>query len=338
MWAAVADEVASQAGAEASDFATGSERFDGEWAFATCQMTVLGLGQVVRAMPDSRDRYLPAMRSCARAMQTPEALSFGTSAWGEKGLATLKGGSGHAYLGYLALALGALRELDPGCPEVAIHDDLVDALERRMGASTSAVIETYPGEAYPADVSAVMGAIGQRARIAGTDTSDLVTRWSRLARASLVDPGSGLLYQSVDPATAAPTDGPRASGTALAVYFLSFVDPALSRDLYRALVATCYREPFGFGALREYPPGTSGQGDVDSGPVILGLGASATGFTLAGARIHSDPRVHAAIFRTAVLAGWPVLREGRWRWRTGGRLGNAVLLAMLTAPASSDPE
>ncbi len=327
MWTAIADEVARQDVPEPSDFTTGSERFDGEWAFATCQMTIMGLGQVIRALPGKREKYLPAMRECARAMQTPQMLEFASAAWGEEGLSALEGSNGHAYLGYLALALGVLREHDPGCPEVAVHDDLVDALERRLEASASGVIETYPGEAYPADVSAVVGSIGQRAG------ADAVQRWSHLAREKLVDPDTGLLFQSVDPVTAEPRGVPRASGTALAIYFLSFADPGLSEDLYEALVRQGYREPLGlgFGTVREYPEGTFGIGDVDSGPVILGFGTSATGFALAGARIHGDGRVYRGIFRSAVLAGCPVRRQGRWRWMTGGAIGNAILLAMLTA-------
>ena len=31
------------------------------------------------------------------------------------------------------------------------------------------------------------------------------------------------------------------------------------------------RDLLGFGAVREYPPGTDGHGDIDSGPVVLGV-------------------------------------------------------------------
>jgi hypothetical protein len=296
-------------------------------------MTVLGLGQVIDEFPDRRDRYLGAMRACAAAMQTDAALSFGTQAWGEEGLASLDTGHGHAYLGYLALALGVLRQHDPDAPEVAIHDGLIEALYARVSASASLTIETYPGEAYPADMAAVIGAIGQHARVTGVDRSDFLSRWSANTRDRFVDPESGLLYQSVDPVTGEPSGEPRGSGTAIAVYFLSYADPELSARLYESLADECYREPLGlgFGGVREYPPGTSGVGDVDSGPVVFGFGTSATGFSLAGARMNGDQRAYRGVFRTAFLLGVPVRHAGRWRYLTGGALGNAIMLAMLTA-------
>ena len=43
--------------------------------------------------------------------------------------------------------------------------------------------------------------------------------------------------QSMDAASGEPTGPPRASGTAIAVYFFSFADRALARDLFEALRA-----------------------------------------------------------------------------------------------------
>ncbi len=334
-WVSLADEVVRWTDVDAGDFDTGSERFDGEWAFVACQMTILGLGQVIDEHPAQRERYLPAMQTCAEAMQREGALAFGTRAWGEAGLETLESDRGHAYLGYLALALGVLREHDPDTPHAALHDALVEALVRRVDAAPHGLIETYPGEAYPTDTSAVIGAIGQHAALTGTDRADWLAAWSKLLRDQHQDPTSHLLYQAIDPATGVPIDQPRGSGTALAIYFLSWADPELSHELYVWLRRQCYRFPagLGFGAIREYPhsaPG--GGGDVDSGPVILGYGTSATGFALAGARLHGDRETYTGLYRTASLVGAPVQRHGRTTFATGGPLGNAILLAMLTAP------
>jgi len=335
-WVALGDEVVRWTDVDSDDFDTGSERFDGEWAFVACQMTILGLGQVIDEDPDHRDRYLPAMQTCAEAMQREGALAFGTRAWGgEEGLALLDRDRGHAYLGYLALALGVLREHDPDTPHAEVHEALIEALVRRVDAAPHGLVETYPGEAYPADMSAVIGAIGQHAELTGTDRADWLAAWSKLLRDQYQDPRSHLLYQALDPHTGEPLDQPRGSGTALAIYFLHWADPELSRELHVWLNRQCYRFPagLGFGAIKEYPPSAAGgYGDVDSGPVILGYGTSATGFALSGARLHHHRETYVGIFRTAFLIGAPVQREGRYNFATGGPLGNAILLAMLTAP------
>ena len=127
-------------------------------------------------------------------------------------------------------------------------------------------------------------------------------------------------------------DHARGSGTALAVYLLSFSDPGLAAELYRAVKDKLARTFLGFGVVREYPSGNSGSsGDIDSGPVILGFGVSPTGFSLAGARIYRDEAFFADLYATAYLFGAPLDREDRRGFVTGGPLGDAILFAMLTA-------
>ncbi len=88
--------------------------------------------------------------------------------------------------------------------------------------------------------------------------------------------------------------------------------------------------------MREYARGTVGRGDVDSGPVVFGVSTSATGFALAGARLHGDRETYEALFRTASLCGAPLRGGGRHRFLVGGSLGNAILLAMMTAGPATE--
>ncbi|MEM9696331.1 MAG: hypothetical protein AAGA56_27550, partial [Myxococcota bacterium] len=153
----------------------------------------------------------------------------------------------------------------------------------------------------------------------------------------LVDPRSGLLIQSVR-ADGTPLDSPRGSGTALASYFLSFVDSARARDLYDAAMRSLGDRILGFGALREYPPGApGGAGDIDSGPLIAGFSISATGFALAGAKRFGDEATFASLWATARLFGAPRQRGGALHFATGGPLGDAILFAMLTARPTESP-
>jgi hypothetical protein len=319
-------------GVQAASFHTGSARFDGEWALGTQQMTVLGLGQVILAHPELRGRYLPVMEACVEGMLAPHATAFGTEAWGARGLDALEGGRGHAYLGYVGLALGMLRRVAPETRFAAVHDRLSAALEKRLVEAPYALVETYPGEAYPCDVASIVGALGLHARLQrGADHGAALRRVSAVWRERWIDPASGLLYQAGDASRGVPVAPPRASGTALAAYFVSFADPALAGDLFAAVARSQRASFLGFGGVREYARGHEGGGDIDSGPVLFGVSVSATGFALAGARASGDRAFFAELYRTAALFGVPVDRgEGR-RFATGGPLGNALLLAMLTA-------
>jgi hypothetical protein len=155
--------------------------------------------------------------------------------------------------------------------------------------------------------------------------------WRR-AFARYVDPHSGLLYQAADAATGAPLGPPRGSGTAIAAYSLAFADRALSEHLYAGLRRQAVNL-LGFGMMREYPSDHAGTGDIDSGPVLFGVGVSATGFALAAARLHGDDALFTRLYRTTELFGVPLGDSTSRHFMSGGPLGNAILLAMTTATA-----
>lgn len=310
-----------------------ASRFAGEWALVTHQMTALGLAQLCLAHPSWKARYATVITRAATKSFLPEMRDFGTDAWhGEDALASLDGAHGHAYLAYAALAIGMARVLDPAFPAdvAARHDALVAAYERRLLASTTGLIETYPGEAYPTDVAAVAAAIAVHGRATGVDHREVLARWADAVRATQIDRASGFVFQRMGATDGRPHDAPRGSGTALAAYFAGFAD----RKLAAALAEGLWKHEgtfLGFGAIREYADGHRGGGDVDSGPVVFGVSVSATGFALASARAFGRDEVFERLYRTTDLFGVRVERNGATRFTTGGPIGNALLLAMLTS-------
>jgi hypothetical protein len=327
---ALADVVARQvlAADGPTYYRSGNVRFDGQSAVAVDQMALLGLGQVVAAHPELRERYLPAMRAAGDHLADPRQLQYAARVYGQSGLSRLDPGEGHAYLGYVALGLGMLRQVDPDTPHAALHDRIVRDLAARLFASDTGLIETYPGETWPPDVTAVAGAIGQHAAVTGRDRREALAAWARRFERCSVDPATGMLRQRVRRCGAG---GARGSGTAVGAYFLTFAAPDLASRLEQSLSDTAQRSFLGFGALREYPPGALGVGDVDSGPVIAGVSVGATGFGLGAARANGDRDLFVRLYRTTHLFGAPVRRDGARGFAIGGALGNALLLAMLTA-------
>jgi hypothetical protein len=323
--------VASQvtAGVAAASFSTGSARFDGEWAFGTFLMATLGLGQTVLSHPEQRASLLPAMQQSAARLVADETNAFGSAAWGARGLAELAHGQGHGYLGYANLALSMLRLIDADTAQAALNDELTEALSRRLAAAPHALFETYPGEAYPPDMAMVAGSIALHDCAVGRAERDFMPNW-RQAFARYIDTDSGLLYQAANAASGEAIDSPRGSGTAVAAYALSFASPELSRKLWSGLRPQAVNV-LGFGMMREYPRGRTGRGDIDSGPVLLGLGVSATGFALAGARLHGDEQLFTELYRTVDLFGVPLRDHDSRHFMSGGPLGNAILLAMTGA-------
>jgi hypothetical protein len=325
--------VAFEARDDARRMVPAADRFAGEWALVTHQMAALGLGQLCLAHPEWRARYVPVVTRAAIKSFLPEMRDFGTSAWnGEDALQSLDGDHGHAYLAYSALALGVARLLDPSFPAdvAAQHDALIAAYERRLLASPTGLIDTYPGEAYPTDVAAVAAAIAVHGRATKADHRAVLGRWAERVRAVQIDPPSGLVIQRMSAVTGERHDAPRASGTGLAAYFAGFADRNLASLLTDGLLRH-ERTFLGFGAIEEYADGWHGSGDIDSGPVLLGVSVAATGFALAPARAFGRDDAFERLARTTELFGMRIDGGDATRFSTGGAIGNALLLAMLTS-------
>lgn len=310
-------------------FKTGSSLFNAEWELVTCQMTVLGLGQVLEEHPEKSSQLLPAMETCLDWMLSPQALSFGASRWNQKGkpIEQLKPA---AYLGYINMALGMHRQFKPASKWSKIHDQLSIKLINYLENNPLYTLQTYPHESYPADISTVLGSIGLHAKVSGQDHSKVLNKSLLAFKKWAIEPTSGLVYQSLNEKNGQSEDEPRASGTAFSTYFLSFVDQDFSHQLYAALKNNA-RHLLGFGGIKEYLPGSSQSGDIDSGPVIAGIGTSATGFSLAGARIHQDLTLFKELYRTSYLFGAPRFYQSHQSYLLGGSLGNAIMLTMLSA-------
>lgn len=310
-------------------FQTQSKRFNSQSSVAIYQMAILGLGQIIQEHPRLRDEFLPAMRSAADRMVDARTLNYARDEYGSDAIVDLRF-SGHAYLGYVNLALGMMRLVDPDSPHAELHDRLSDELARNLDASPIGMLETYPGETWPPDVAAVAGSVGFHSRVTGKERNGLMARWQARFEKCALD-SSGYLVQRLETGSCTPRDMPRGSGTAVSSYFLSFYPNTLSGELEQTLARIGHREFVGLGALREYAPGQSGLGDGNSGPVIFGVSIGATGFGLGAARAHNDALLFESLFATTALFGLPIESDEGLDFAAGGLLGNSLLLAMLTA-------
>lgn len=315
------------------DYSTGSDTFSGEWLFGTYMMAAMGFGQSAVLYPETKDKNMELMNKCIEKMISQKGREFDTNCWCEDPIDSLDGDRHHAaYLGYLNLTLSLQRFIDPNSKYKELNDKITASLVTRLEETPELILFTYPGELYPVDNCSVIASIGLYDRATGSDHGELIKRWTKTYREKYISNENGLLYQAIGPDKKTPFDPGRGSGTAFGAYFLSFTDLELSRELYGALKKELFGTVLGFGAIREYPFGVSeGQGDIDSGPIVMGFGVSATGFTIADTRIHKDPETFKRLYATSFLFGAPVDREDRRDYIMGGPLGNCIMFAMLTA-------
>jgi|AMFO01.1.fsa_nt_gi hypothetical protein len=308
----------------------GAPRFQGEWTFATFMMAAIGQAQLGLTQPELAEVQAARASDAIDGMLRPEIWAFDTQAWGEEALRRLdEDRHDHAVLGYAGLALSMERLLDPNNRHLATEDAVAAALARRL--RDHLVLQTYPGESYPPDIAMALAAVALHARAVGQPPPAWLEPRLGAYQRLFVDE-RGLLIQRVEPGTGRARSVGRGSGTALAAWALAWADPDLSRSLSQAIREHLGTTTSGLVVVREYAPETCASGhacaaDVDSGPVIMGAGVSATGFSLASARRLQDDAWFDGLWGTTRLfGGWTGSS-----FALGGDLGNAIMLAMLTA-------
>jgi hypothetical protein len=206
-----------------------------------------------------------------------------------------------------------------------------DALDR----GGSPFLTAYPGQAWPVDTVVAMAALRAADEATGGDHEALIMRWRARAQ-RLADPDLGLLPHRVDPDSGIALDGPRGSSQSIIQRFWPMVDPQGAAESYRRYRATFVTRQLGFVGVREHPPGVEGSGDVDSGPLVRGLSASATTVTIGVARVAGDLRLARTLAREAELLGLPFTWQGERRYAAGLLpVGDAFLAWVLATPAGS---
>lgn len=329
-------------GVTTAQFQTGTPLFDAEWVFGTSQMAALGYGQQAQRDPERRDEAIARMELAIEGLLSAEGRAFDRAKWREDPIESLADGRGHAaWLGYTNLALSLHRSLAPDSKYSKLNDQLTDAIAERVAAAPAGVFETYPSERYPVDTAAGIASVMLHDSLTGADHSIAIKHWKAGFADRQRDPATGLLYQSTD-RHGKPTDYARGSGTFLTAWFLSFADADLACELYVA-GKTSLRDDVGpLAGMREYSPDVNGGMDIDSGPIVAGLGASSTGFAIGAAHACGDQQTAAALTQTANWIGRAVDTDGARHWKTGVQLGgapvaDAIMFAMMGTPERQVP-
>ncbi|MET7337614.1 hypothetical protein [Nonomuraea sp. NPDC005650] len=204
--------------------------------------------------------------------------------------------------GTLSLQPAGLR--DPA--EVRRFAEDSAAIGAAFDAGASPFLAAYPGQAWPVDSTVAIASLRLHDALLPPRFGGTVERWLREIRGRL-DPRTGLLPHRADPRDGEPAEVARGSSQSMIQRFLVDVDPAFAAEQYARFRDLYVATPLGLGpAVREYPQGTDGPADVDSGPLPLGVSLSATVVTLGAAQAHGDAPLASALASYGELAGLPV--------------------------------
>ena len=236
--------------------------------------------------------------------------------------------------GEIALMLAARRLVAERADYAPLLRERVDLMAERLRRSSVLCAESYPDECWLFCNTVALAAIRLSDRLDGTDHRALLADWVTTAKAKLVEPRTGLLISVFDVEGAPLSAGPGPEGTSIwmAAHCLQVVDPAFAADQYGRARRELGRSFLGFGYSREWPAGAAKTAmDVDSGPVIplLGASASASGLAILGAASFDDHAYLGRLLTALNLAGFPRERDGELQYLASNPVGDAVLLYAL---------
>ncbi len=206
------------------------------------------------------------------------------------------------------------------------HDDSA-ILARAFGASASGVLEAYPGMSWPVDSLFGYRSLQIHDRLYDTKLFTTFERFKQTMR-RYQDRATGLMpsYVYLD---GRPRDVPRGCALSWSLAVLPDLDPAYAAEQWAAYRRGFARCSGGLCLFREYPAGLSRGPDSDSGPIVGGLGMSASAFALAAARATGDLDTAESLRRTGELLGMPALSWWGKRY-LGGRIAMFDVLSLWT--------
>ena len=172
------------------------------------------------------------------------------------------------------------------------------ALAQAFSASPTHYLEAYPGQSWPVDNVVALTSLGIHDDLYQTHYRDVIAEWLQYTKSHL-DPATGLIPHHINAGTGEILQGSRGSSLVLTLSFLPELNADFSREQYTRYRALYAQPVLDFVLTREYPQGVDGPMDVDSGPMLGGIGPIASGVNLAAARANGDDEIFE---RTAQLA------------------------------------
>ncbi len=261
---------------------------------------------VGRGTPDAalRARALAEARRALALAEAPDSrIGYGPAGGLPHGM-FYEGWTAHLRAGTLHLGGGAAR--DPAFRAAC------DRLDGAFRGGSGPFLDSYPEMAWPADNAVGAAALRSCGTLLHPRYTETAQTWLRAALRQ-ADPATGLLPHD------AGLPNPRGESVALMIRFVHEIDPAAAAAQYAAMNRT-FATRFArlLPAVREYPHGVPGSGgDIDSGPVILGVSAPASVVGIAAARMTGHHRAAADLRAGPEVLGVPLQWRGRRSYAFG---------------------
>jgi hypothetical protein len=225
--------------------------------------------------------------------------------------------NGVFYLGWSNRLLGGLLKLQRSQERTAGNINRFNSQSAQLAKAYQRdfMLEAYPGMSWPGDQTMALSSLLLHDELFGSNYRPIVQRWVQYVGQNL-DPKTRLIPHRVGSIAA------RGSSQVYLLPFLMELDPEFATEQYGKFRREFTVSALGFLPVREYPIGINGEGDVDSGPLIMGFGPTATVTGLLAARAFSDRELFDSSLVIMETLGFP------WEWGDRKSYGFSQLVVM----------
>ena len=196
------------------------------------------------------------------------------------------------------------------------RSDIVAAFSRQSRLISDAILATpsgfplcYKGYTWAQDCVFAVDSLRIHDRLYGTDYSAAIGKYVSGLKQH-IDPVSGLMIAQVDPASGKSIEGARGCAAAWGLSILPSLDADFSRSQYAIFRKSWYVDLLGCRAAHEWYRGKSTKTNFHAGPVVFGMGAAASGISIAAARRAGDRLSYSRLLRSLELVGLPFYTAG----------------------------
>ncbi len=196
---------------------------------------------------------------------------------------------------------------------------------------------SYGNAAWPADMVMCLTSLAMHDRLFAPRYQKIVSRWLVKVRQRL-DTATCLIPHYVDAPKGYALDGARGSSQSLMQCFLPEIDSAFASEQFAHYRKWFLDNRLGLPGIREYPHGNFGIGDVDSGPVIWGIGGAASIVGQRALAIHGDAETAIGLRNSIEGFGIGLTWNGRKRYLFGVLpMADAFIAWANAAPLTNEP-
>lgn len=304
-----------------------------EWDFMGRSFLVWALANLSLRQPTKKAQYLAIMDAIIDdtiRLEKAKGMMFFLMPYAKHKPFVMQPPRSQFLDGEIALMMGVRRMIQEHKRYKQLMLARVKVMVARMPKSPTLSLESYPNEAWTFCNTTSLAAIKLSDVLDQTNHEGLFRAWIKRAKEKLIHKPSGLLISAFT-LDGKVLQGPEGSSIWMSIHNLMLIDPAFARAQYKLAKSALVRQVMGFAYAKEWPASWKASADIDSGPIVPFLGASAgsSGLAFVAAGALSDHKLLGQLLASLQLAAFPLQTKESLRFLASNQVGDAVMLYSL---------